>query len=381
MSRRRAGVVVCALSICLSACSRTPERVVLGIASTSRTHLAVQLAIDEINAAGGVRGVRLEPMGLDWRPEIADSGAVIKWADRFADEPELLGVVGPSSSVAALTSAAIYNRRQVPQLVTIATNPAITDVGPWTYRLCVSDAHQGPALARYAVREWGRRRMALFYVNDAYGKGLAREFRQEVERLGAEVVESAFHGDQVNGEDKAHIDRILRRLSLLPQERAPDLFVLIQRTQAGIWTTSEIRELGFEVPILGADNLSLSAFVRAYPETVEGLRASAFYVPSDGGGRGRAFREAVRERTGLEADYEDSYAYDAVYLLRDAVAGGGFSRAGVKEYLDGLIVGQRAVDGVAGSFTLGPDHDARRNIYIVELRGGVATPVFTIPPN
>lgn len=381
MSRRRAGVALCVLSICLSACARMPERVVVGLASSSRTHRAVQLAVDEINAAGGVRGARLEPMGLDWRPEIADPGTIIEWANRFAEEPELLGVIGPSSSAATLTSAAIYNRRQVPQLVTIATNPAITDVGPWTYRLCVSDAHQGPALARYAVHEWGRRRMALFYVNDAYGKGLAREFRAAAEALGAEVVDSAFHGDQINGEDKAHIDRILRRLSLLPQERAPDLFVLIQRTQAGLWTTSEIRELGFETPILGADNFSLAAFVRAYPEAAEGLRASSFYVPSDGGERGRAFREEMRARTGLEADYEDAYAYDAVYLLRDAIAGGGFSRAAVKEYLDGLIVEQLTVDGVAGSFTLGPDHDARRNIYIVELRGGMATPVFTITPN
>lgn len=360
-------------------CSEAPDRVVIGVAVNPATHPAVELAIDRINAEGGIRGVPLEAMGLDWASGAADAAEIVEWAHRFADEPDLLGVVGHSDSAATLTSAAVYNRLEVPQLVTIATNPAITDIGPWTYRLCISDALQGPALAEYAVRDQGRRRIVLVYVNDEYGKGLAAEFRLRAEELGAEVVASALHENTLRDEDRAYLTGVLERLRGLPPEERPDLFTLIQRTQAGLWTVGEIRRLGFEAPILGGDNFSLTAFVEADPPRGEGLRAAAFFVEAPDTPEGRAFARGWRERSGGEPDYGAAYAYDAVRLFQDAVEAGGFSRAGVKGYLDGLIREERAVHGVTGTFRLGPDHDAVRDFFIVELRGDRFVRVATIP--
>lgn len=361
------------------ACTRAPERVLLGVALNSSSHQAVQLAIDEINAAGGIDGVPLEAHGLDWRTQHADSATIIEWANRFADEPDLLGVVGHSDSAATLTSAAIYNRRQLPQLVTIATNPAITDIGPWTYRLCISDAEQGPALARYAVEDWGRRRLALLYVNDEYGKGLIQTFRETAEELGAEIVSSTLHSNVLQDDDKEHIRSVLRRLRDSAPEAEPDLFVLVQRTQAGLWTSAAIREMGLSAPMLGADNFGLTAFLTSYGPEAEGLRAASFYVSPPETERGRAFEAAFRERAQRSPDYGDAYAYDAVYLFRDAVLGGGFSRAGVKDHLDNLIADEQEIRGAGGPFVLGADHDARRSFYIVELRDGRYVPLQTIP--
>ena len=76
------------------------------------------------------------------------------------------------------------------------------------------------------------------------------------------------------------------------------------------------------------------------------------------------------EFAGVEADYSHAYAYDAVYLLRDALLEGGCTRQGVKAYLDRAIRERRQIHGVTGSYTLAGDHDARRPLYVAEIREG-----------
>lgn len=72
---------------------------------------------------------------------------------------------------------------------------------------------------------------------------------------------------------------------------------------------------------------------------------------------------------------------EAVYLMRDAVLNGGFTRAGVKSYLDRLIKDRVPIEGVGSRYTLGTDHDARRSIYIVEARGGTHHFLKTVDVN
>lgn len=362
------------------ACSPAPDRVVLGVALSSSSHAGVALAAAEINRAGGISGVPLELMGLEWDAGEADAEAILRWSDRFADEPELLGVIGHSDSVGTLTSAAVYNRREVPQLVTIATNPAITDIGDWTYRLCVSDAHQGPALAEYAVESWNKSRLAVLYVNDDYGKGLALEFQRRARQLGAEIVLSAFHADRLDRapDDQQRIRAHLVELASRPPSRRPELLVLFQRASAGLWTTRVLADIGLQIDLLGGDNFGVINFVSNHPPTAEGMRAAAFWVPDRQDPRVEDFLRAYRERTGEEPDYAKAFAYDAVHLFRQAVEEGGFSRAAVKGHLDELIDRRERIRGVTGTYRLGPDHDARRDFYIVEIRDHALEPVETI---
>ena len=152
------------------------------------------LAAKEINARGGIGGIPLELMGLEWKiGNLYDAEEIVEWANKFAETQDLLAVIGHSDDSSTLSAAALYNKKGVPQIVTIATNPAITNIGDWTYRLCISDAAQGPALAEYTVRDWGKRRIAVIYVNDAYGRGLAELFETRVREIGGEIVASIMH--------------------------------------------------------------------------------------------------------------------------------------------------------------------------------------------
>lgn len=365
----RATVLAAAVAIAAlfpSACNSKPGRVVLGVALMPNTHGAVKLAVREINEAGGIGGVPLETSGLEWSGSLDDYNptVILDWARRFKDTRDLIAVIGHSDSASTLSAAASYNRDGLPQIVTIATNPAITNIGIWTYRLCLSDAAQGPALAEYAVNDWKKRRIAIFFVNDDYGRALAERFETRVRELGAEVVRTVMHRDVLRPDDQEMI-----RLALdgMKQQVLPDLVVLFQRPAAALWTVRAIRDAGLAVDKLGGDNLAQIPFAQSDPMLTEGIRVAQFLALDEKDPRVTRFAASLRALDGTEPDYGRAFAYDAVHLLRDAVLSGGYTRAGVKAYLDRLIREQTPIRGVGGTFTLGSDHDARRPFYIAEI--------------
>jgi branched-chain amino acid transport system substrate-binding protein len=372
-------LVILALLILPSACSRKPKRIVIGIALSAGNHPAAVLAVKEINASGGIGGVPIELMGLEWKV-VSHFNAVdiLRWASQFAEEKDLVAVIGHSDSSSTLSAAAYYNQHKVPQIVTIATNPAITNIGVWTYRLCLSDAAQGPALADYAVKDWGKRRIAVFHVNDDYGRGLAQLFEQRVREQGGEIVSSIMHRNVLEKDDE---ELIRSALIGLKKKGAPDLVVLFQRIDAGRFTIRAVREAGLGSSILGGDSLGPPAFAKANSELMEGVRVSQFFLPSSEDARTAKFLKDYREFTGHDADYGEAFTYDAVYLVRDAIAGGGPTREGVKSYLDRLIRERSQQTGVAGTYMLGPDHDGRRSLYIVGIHNGVQTFLNTLQVN
>ena len=359
-----------------TACTNGPRRIVLGIALSASYHPAVELAVKEINASGGIGGVPIELMGMDWKVvDEFNATDILKRAGQFAAEKDLIAVIGHSDSASTLSAASFYNQERIPQIVTIATNPAITNIGDWTYRLCLSDAAQGPALAKYAVKDWNKRRIAVFYVNDDYGRGLAQLFEKEVNALGGEIVASVMHRNKLADDDKELIQAALKSLK---QNKEPDLIVLFHRTTVAEWVLQAIRAERLTSSILGGDSLGPLDFAKAKPELMEGVRVSQFFLPRDDDAYANAFVKNYRTFTGKDPDYGHAFAYDAVYLLRDAVLHGGASRDGVKAYLDTLIREKTQGVGVAGNYTLGPDHDARRELYMVEAHNGAHSLLKTL---
>jgi branched-chain amino acid transport system substrate-binding protein len=369
-------LLILGLLILPSACARKPKHIMIGIALSAVYHRGALLAMNEINASGGIGGVPIELLGLDWKVvDQFNAPDILRWASQFAEEKDLVAVIGHSDSSSTLSAAAYYNQHQVPQIVTIATNPSITNIGVWTYRLCLSDAAQGPALADYAMKDWGKRRIAVFYVNDDYGRGLAQLFEQRVREQGGEIISTIMHRNSLEEDDK---ELIRATVAALKKKDPPDLLVLFQRTEAAKFTLRAIREAGLTSGILGGDSLAPLEFTKSNPELVEGLRISQFFLPHDQDPQAAHFVKAFKEFAGRDPDYGDAFAYDAVYLMRDAVVGGGATREGVKSYLDRLIRDRTQQTGAGGNYTLGQDHDARRSLYIVEAHNGVQTFLKTL---
>jgi len=377
MRSRRATAfsLVVGLALLACACQGRPPKVVFGVGMATNANPAVRQAVSEINASGGIGGVPLELVGLEDGRRAYSPEAIVEIAGRFAATPHLVGDIGHSDSAATLTAAPVYNRMGIPHVVSIATNRAITNIGPWTYRVCLSDAVQGPALADYAVLQWKKRRLAIVYVNDDYGRGLARLFEDRARSHGAQIVATAMHRNTLQPDDEQTIREAVRSI----KREGADLVALFERVEAARWTLKAIREGGVQADVLGGEDLAQEDLPLLATVPTDGIRVSQFVNLDISDPRVAAFDSRMRAATGRRADGAQALAYDSVYLLRDAVLAGGYSREGVKAFLDRAIGEQRRFAGIGGPFTLGADHDARRPFHIAEIRAGLFQVIASFP--
>lgn len=318
---------------------------------------------------------------MDWEDlDLADPRDALRWAERFAADDDLVAVIGHSDSASTIASAPYYNRLQIPQIATVATNPAITDIGPWTYRLCVPDDVQGAALAEHAVERWGKRQVAVFFVDDDYGRQLDFLFETRVRSLGGEVVASVPRRRNPDASDERLVRRTLERLARQGLSGDDDCVVLFGGRDLAHDVLQAMRDqTGLTSCVLGGDSLAAQAV--ADQATTLGLtvRASMFFAVTSDNPGGERFARRFGERYGAAPDYGAALGYDAVNLVREAVLAGGFSRAGVKAALDQLIARGQSIGGVAGPYVLGPRRDAMRAFWIGEVQGGEFVAVEAVP--
>ena len=146
----------------------------------------VQVAVDERNAAGGILGASVVLAEADDRADVAEGKAV---AQRFCDDPRVLGVVGHVNSGVSIEASKVYNACRLPMLTAMSSSPAVTDRGlDNVFRLTNRDDNKGPAIAGYLYRTLGKRRAVVVDDQTTYGRGLSDLFAQAFVRAGGEVV-------------------------------------------------------------------------------------------------------------------------------------------------------------------------------------------------
>src|SRR5215813_1716990 len=147
---------------------------------------AVQIAVDERNAAGGILGAQVVLVSADDRADSAEGKAA---AQRFCDDPRVLAVVGHVNSGVTVEASKVYHTCRLSMLTAMASTPEVTDRGlDNVFRLTNRNDNKGPAIAAYLHRTLGKRRAVVIDDQTPYGKDLADVFAQSFVRAGGEVV-------------------------------------------------------------------------------------------------------------------------------------------------------------------------------------------------
>ena len=149
---------------------------------------AGRLAVDEINARGGVRS---RPLRLEIVDDSGSEDRAVRVARDIYANPRLVAVVGHLTSGASIAAAQVYGGGASP-LVMIspsASSPELSGLSPFVFRVCPSDLSHGTQLARFAQQSLGARRAGLIYINNDYGRGVRRTFAAEFTRLGGVIAE------------------------------------------------------------------------------------------------------------------------------------------------------------------------------------------------
>jgi branched-chain amino acid transport system substrate-binding protein len=150
---------------------------------------AVEMAVGEKNANGGLLGAKVVLVEADDRADAAEGKAI---AQRFCDDPRVLGVVGHVNSGVTIEASGVYAACRLAMVTAMSSNPAVTERGlDNVFRLTNRDDNKGPAVAGYLVRTLGKKRAVVVDDQTVYGRGLADLFVQGFTRAGGEVVTRA----------------------------------------------------------------------------------------------------------------------------------------------------------------------------------------------
>lgn len=357
----------------LAGCAeRGPIR--LGVAGSFGTPIgapmlrAAQLAADEINANGGIDG---RPIELVTRDDRADADTAVAVARDLAASP-VVAVVGHLFSGMSLAAAPVYNggARPVAAISPSSSAPEYATTGPWTFRVCPSDAAHGDALARWVADRLELKRGAVLYLNDVYGRGVRTHFvRQFRQRGGALLGVDPYLGEAP--EVGPFLDRLARRGD------AQFLVVAGNRADAEA-VLREARARGLTLPVLGGDGLE--GIEQAGP-VADGTYHTAAYLPAIRSEANGAFVARYRARFPDEPPPNQPAAatYDAIRLLAQAIAEVGPDRAKIRDALAGLGTATPAFEGVTGPIAFDANGDlATRRVYVGLVRGGTVLLAATL---
>src|SRR4051812_41647432 len=315
--------VVSTLCSCSFIGSKNSEPISFGIAAGLNGVSGAKLAVEQINAAGGINGRELN-LDVANNGDAASAETSIAIATQYLDSPQILGVIGHPNSPATLASSQLYNERHLVQLVPNATSPLLTNAGPWTFRICMSDILQGKQLAEYAVRQMEAHKIAILYVNDDYGKGLKDVFYDRALELGATISMVAPYD---SGPEFAPILDYMRQTN-------PDFLFLALRTGPLMTIGQWLDKNNFHPKLLAGDSVNRWQLQNndQIMRQLDGMRHTIFFSPMRTDAKTQEFVQAYKQKFNQLPDDEAALNYDAVFLLKRATEMGGATRKGIRDY-------------------------------------------------
>ncbi len=334
------------------------------------TDHGIRLAVEEQNAAGGVKGRQLDVKTLDNQGKPEESAVA---ATRLLTEDHVTVLLGEVASSRSLAMAPIADRYQIPMISPSSTNPKVTKENgktrPYVFRVCFIDPFQGTVMAKFARDNLTIERVAVLRdVGNDYSMGLADYFIEKFKQLGGTIVadESYKAGDQ---DFKAQLTSI--------KNRAPQaLYVPGYYTDVAL-IARQARELGMQQPLMGGDGWDSPKLFEIGGKAVEGCYFSNHYSHEDPEPRIQSFVKKYKEKWGDVPDGLAASGYDAAKVAMDAMARApNLSGPALRD----AIAATKDYPGVTGVITIDQDHNAVKPAVVLKVENGSAHYVTTVKP-
>ncbi|MBI3791441.1 MAG: ABC transporter substrate-binding protein [Gemmatimonadetes bacterium] len=309
----------------------------------------IELAVEELNKAGGIGGKKVEVIAKD---DSASGSRGVAVAEEFVSDPKVVAVIGHANSVVSVATARSYDGRLV-AISPSSSSPDLTGVSPWVFRTINSDSLNGVELARFAASR-GHKRAALLYENDAFGRGLIAVFQR------------AFPGQVVAVDPINASTREFEPLVTYYRTRVrPDVVFVVGTEGSGIAFIKEARRQQLPSELIGADGWS---GIVAAGSAVDGVIVGAPFSADATTEQAKKFVAAFKARWNALPDGFAACAYDATMIAARAIAEAGNDRAAVRTWLATM---KEPHDGATGRFTLGANGDPQgKSLVMLKVKGG-----------
>lgn len=286
-----------------------------------------QLAIEEANAAGGfAAGARdRKPFVLKIHNDSPLWGASTTELVKMVNEEHVVAVLGSLDGASSHTMLRLASILEVPIVNSGTSDPDITNTGlPWILHNFPDSRNEGRALARYAVRDLGLKRIGVLHLRSRDSIAAVREFASIASRLGAtQVVDTQF--DRGDREFSA-------QLSKLAQARVDVVLLWGEPAEAAL-ILKQMRAAGMPQPVLGPSRMADASLIQSAGVAAEGLVVASVIDPTSPDPLRQEFQKRYRRRFNAVPDAYACYGYDGARLLVSAIQKAGLDSRGIRDAL------------------------------------------------
>lgn len=342
--------------------SFTGSEATFGISTSN----GIKMAFDEKNKAGGIKGKQLKLISLDNQGKAEEAASAVT---RLITQNGVIAVLGEVASSRSLAAAPIAQQNKIPMISPSSTNPKVTEVGDYIFRVCFIDPFQGTVMAKFASENLKAKKVAILRdVKSDYSVGLADYFIKKFKELGGEVVsDQSYQSGEMDF--KAQLTQI--------KAAKPDaVFVPGYYTEVGL-IARQARQLGLAVPLMGGDGWDSSKLYEIGGTAINGNYFSNHYTTESTEPVVVDFIKRYKERYGDTPDGLAALGYDAAKVLIEAME----RAAELKPSLiKDEIAKTKDFNGVTGKITIDAQRNAQKPAVVVKVDGNVNRFVTTIAP-
>ena len=331
------------------------------------SHKGTQLLVEEINKAGGVLGKQIELITEDNQSKAGESATIVK---KFISRDKVVAILGEVASGRSLEAAPICQTAGIPMVSPSSTNPKVTEVGDYIFRVCFIDPFQGKLLAEFATKTLkAKKAVVLSDVSAPYSVGLASFFKEAFTASGGTILADQKYASK----DKDFRAQLTAIKALSPEV----ICVPGYYTEVGL-ITKQARELGITVPIIGGDGWESPQLIEiAGAEALKNTYYSTHFSPAQDSPMARKFVEAFKAKyAGEVPDAMAALGYDSAFALVEAIKKAASTEP--SKIRDAL----KATDfvGVTGRTKLDAKRDATKPAVIITTENGAFKFLQTVEP-
>ncbi|MCC7386821.1 MAG: ABC transporter substrate-binding protein [Deltaproteobacteria bacterium] len=330
------------------------------------TKNGIDLAVKQTNAKGGIGGRQIKAIHLDdqGKPEEAKTAA-----QRLITQDKVHVLLGEVASSASLAMAPVAQRARIPMITPSSTNPAVTEIGDFIFRVCFIDPFQGFVMAKFAAEDLKLKKIAILRdIRNDYSVGLANVFSEELKKLGGTIVadESYAQGDT---DYKATLTKI--------RGASPEaIYVPGYYTEVG-QIARQARELKIDVPLLGGDGWDSDKLFEGGGKAVDGSYFSNHYHVDDPRESIKSFVRDYRAEYNETPDALAALGYEAAMVAVHAIEKTGGTDP---QKLRDVIAALKGFPAVTGAITLDDKRNAIKPAVVIQIKEGKRTFVTQISP-
>jgi branched-chain amino acid transport system substrate-binding protein len=268
-------------------------------------------------------------------------------------------VIGAVHSSCTLANMEVTKEAGVPQITPISTSPEITQKGnKWIFRTAATDAIQAENIVKIALEKLKKKRLAVIYVLDDYGRDATKVLLDVSNRMGYPPVAV----ESFNPDDKDFSSQLLKI-----KEKNADTLIIWSLYEPAALIAKQVAQMGFEVQLMGGGGLTNSKYVELGGAATNGTIMCQTYHPSSKESHIVSFTEKFKKKYGRDPDPNAAQSYDAIMIVAEAL-----EKVGVddKSKLRDAIASILNFNGVTGIISFDDTGDAPREMKVIQIRNG-----------